>query len=105
MRDHRAVSAPDEAVVALAARYREVLVGVDSHRIEPGGKPRSSNQLVNRMQTLQLQLLTTQAGSDAITSLIGAEKADSVARAELEREAGTDSGLSGADDPAGIKMA
>jgi hypothetical protein len=109
MRDHRTVTAPDEAVGALAARYRKVLMEMDSRRIERGGKPRSWNRLVNRMQALQLQLRATQAGRDAITSLIGDENAtvrswsavnalawaESVARAELEREARTDSGLRG----------
>jgi hypothetical protein len=75
VRDHQAVTAPDEAVAALAARYREVLVEMDSHRIERGGKPRSWNRLVNRMQALQLQLRATQAGRDAITSLISDENA------------------------------
>jgi hypothetical protein len=109
MRDHQAVTAPDEAVAALAARYREVLVEMDSHRIDRGGKPRSWNRLVNRMQALQLQLRATQAGRDAITSLIGDENAtvrswsavnalawaESDARAELERQARTESGLGG----------
>jgi len=109
MRDHRAVTAPDEAVDALGAKYREVLVEMDSRRIEHGEKPRSWTLLVNRMPALQLQLLATQAGRDAITSFIGDENAtvrswsavnalewaESVARAELEREARTDSGLRG----------
>jgi hypothetical protein len=72
----------------------------DSHRVEHGGKPRSWNRLVNRMQRLQLQLRASQAGRDAITALICDENAtvrsctavnalawaESVARAELERE-------------------
>jgi hypothetical protein len=109
MRDHRAVTARDEAVEVLAAQYREVLVEMDARRIEQGEKPRSWNRLVNRMQALQLQLRATQAGRDAITSLIGDENAtvrswsavnalawaESLARAELERQATSDSGLRG----------
>jgi Domain of unknown function (DUF2019) len=103
------VTGPGEEVNVLAARYREVLLEMDSRRIESGEKPRSWNRLVNRMQALQLQLRATQSGRDAITSLIGDENAtvrswsavnalawaESVARAELEREARTDSGLRG----------
>jgi hypothetical protein len=65
------VTGPDEEVNVLAAKYREVLLEMDSRRIESGEKPRSWNRLVNRMQALQLQLRSTQAGRDAITSLIG----------------------------------
>jgi capsule polysaccharide export protein KpsE/RkpR len=109
MRDHRDVASADEAVEALAAKYRDVLVEMDSCRIESGEKPRSWNRLVNKMQALQLQLRATQADRDAITSLVGDENptvrswsavnalawAESVARADLEREASADSGLRG----------
>jgi hypothetical protein len=103
------MSASDEAVDALVAKYREALVEMDSCRIEHGGKPRSWNRLVNRMQALQLRLRATQEGRDAITSLISDQNAtvrswsavhalawaESVARPELEREARDDSGLGG----------
>jgi hypothetical protein len=103
------VKGPDEDLRALAAKYREVLVEMDSRRIESGEKPRSWNRLVNRMQALQVQLRATQAGRDAITSFIADENAtvrswsavnalawaESVARAELEREAKTTDDLRG----------
>jgi hypothetical protein len=101
------MTGPDEDVSALAAKCRDVLVEMDSRRIEDGEKPRSWNRLVNRMQPLQLRLRATPAGRDAITSLIGDENAtvrfwsavnalawaNSAARAELEREASTSNGL------------
>jgi hypothetical protein len=99
----------DEAVRQLAAKYRDVLVEMHAQRIERGGKPRSWNQLVNRMQAIQLQLRSTPSGRDAITALIDDENptvrswsaanalawAEGVARAELEREAENECGLGG----------
>jgi hypothetical protein len=103
------VTRSDQAVDDLVGKYRAVLVEMDSQRIEHGGKPQSWNRLVHRMQAVQLQLGATQAGRDAITALISDENptvrswsavnalawAESVARAELEREVETDSGPRG----------
>lgn len=109
VRHHRRVTEQDEAVRQLAAKYRDVLVEMHALRIEQGGMPRSWNRLVNRMQTIQLQLRSTQSGRDAITALIADENptvrswsaanalawAESVARAELEREAESERGIGG----------
>ena len=89
------------AVEDLTAQYRAILERMHTQSVENGGKPRTWNCLVNRMQAVHLKLRTTQAGRDAITSLISDENAtvrswsainalawaEGVARAELEREA------------------
>lgn len=104
LRHHYHVSESPDAVEDLAAEYRAILVQMHAQRIENGGKPRAWNRLVDRMQAIQLRLRTTQAGRDAITSLINDENptvrswsavnalgwAEGVARAELEREAHAD---------------
>jgi hypothetical protein len=103
------VTNSDQAIDGLVAKCRAVLVEMDSQGVEHGRKPQSWNRLVNRMQALQLQLRATQAGRDAVTSLISDENptvrswsavnalawAESIARAELEQEAETHSGLRG----------
>ena len=95
------MSESQEGVEDLAAEYRAILVKMHTQRIENGGKARAWNHLVNRMQAIHLELRTTQAGRDAITSFISDENltvrswsavhalawAEGVARAELEREA------------------
>jgi hypothetical protein len=63
----------DVDVAELAAKYRAALLEMDKQRIETGGRPRSWNRLVNRMQALHLRLRETAAGRDAITALIDDE--------------------------------
>jgi len=94
------VSKPPDAVEGLAARYRAILIEMHAQRVENGGRPRTWNRLVDRMQAVHLELRDTQSGRDAITSFISDENptvrswsavnalawAEDVARAELESE-------------------
>ena len=98
------MSESPEAVEGLTAEYRAILVQMHAQRVENGGKPGAWNRLADRMRAVHLRLRTTQAGRDAITSLINDENptvqswsavnalgwAEGVARAELEREADAD---------------
>lgn len=91
----------DALTDALVARYRTILVEMDARRTETGGRPRTWNRLVQRMQAVQLELRATPEGRDAITNLINDENptvrswsavnalawAPAQARAELKREA------------------
>jgi hypothetical protein len=101
VRDHAAVGEPEDTIDQLVARYRATLVEMDSQKVESGGKPRTWNRLVDRMQAVHLELRATQRGRDAITKMISDENptvrswsavnalawAPAEARAELEREA------------------
>lgn len=92
---------PRETVEAIAEEYYALLLKMHSERIEQGGKPRTWNRLVNRMQAAHLKLRATAEGRDAITLLIDDENAtvrswsavnalawaEGPARAALEREA------------------
>jgi hypothetical protein len=103
------MSGQEEAVADLLAMYRQLLVEMDVQRVEHGGKPRSWNRLVDRMQTVQLKLRASETGRAGITALIGDDNptarswsavnalswSEEVARAELEREVKTDDGMVG----------
>lgn len=104
LEDDQTVNQPAEGIGELVARYRATLIEMHEHRVEAGGKPRTWNRLVDRMQVVHLELRTTQSGRDAITALINDVNptvrswsavnalawAPAVARAELEREADAD---------------
>jgi hypothetical protein len=57
----------DDGVTSLLAQYGPVLADMHQSRIEEGGKPKHWNRLVDKMQTLHLQLADTADGRAAIT--------------------------------------
>ncbi|MBJ7609332.1 MAG: DUF2019 domain-containing protein [Candidatus Dormibacteraeota bacterium] len=56
-----------------ASEYLAVLSEMDAHRIEAGGKPPHWNRLVNRLQTLYLELRQSPDGRQAIGDLMDSE--------------------------------
>jgi hypothetical protein len=59
----------DASVAELLAQYRATLTEMHSQRVEAGGKPRSWNRLVDRMQRIHLLLRESDEGRAGITEL------------------------------------
>jgi hypothetical protein len=57
------------SVPELLSQYRSTLIEMHENRVEVGGKPRSWNRLVNKMQSLHLSLRETTDGRAGITDL------------------------------------
>ena len=99
---------PDE-LASLVEQYHAILLDMDRHRIEIGGKPRRWNRLVDQLQQLHLSLRETSEGRRAITAMISDDNQTvrawsstyalfwdpDLARAELERQAADSASLSG----------
>ena len=58
------MDAPEDLV-----EYRRLLAQMQEHRVESGGKPRTWNRLVDRLQTVQLRLRESPEGRRGITAL------------------------------------
>lgn len=63
----------ESRVADLLRNYRDTLLAMHDCRVLAGGDPRRWNRLVEKMQTIHLELRETSEGRGGITALIGDE--------------------------------
>lgn len=94
---------------SLLRQYHATLRAMDGARIEVGGQARTWNRLVDRLQWLHLQLRDSDAGRAGVLGFLSDDNVTvrqwsavfalawepALARAELEREAANEPGLTG----------